>query len=267
MKIVTLIENMVYQQGLFAEHGLSIYIEKENSRILFDTGQRGLFLQNAEKMGINIDAIDTLVLSHGHYDHTGGLYAFLEKNKKAKVYAKKDIFTPKYRSHNRFIGTQLQTELLENRLHFVDGITEIAENLFLIPDICVTNPTDTHFAGLYKIAENKLIPDEFDDELFLALKQDTQINIFTACSHRGITNICTTATEHFRLPIGLILGGFHLKNSTDEQFEQTMCYFRKLNPRIIGVCHCTGIERYAEMKYKCNIPLFYNYTAKEIILK
>ncbi len=102
MKITTLIENLVYKRGLFSEHGLSIYIETSNKKILFDTGQSGLFLENAKTLGISIDEIDAVVLSHGHYDHTGGLYLFLEKNSKAKIYAKRGIFTPKFNSHRHF---------------------------------------------------------------------------------------------------------------------------------------------------------------------
>ncbi len=266
MRIITLIENLVYQQGLFAEHGLSIYIETGKSRILFDTGQSGLFLQNAKKMGVNIEEIDTLVLSHGHYDHTGGLYPFLDKNKKARVYAKKDIFTPKYRNQNRFIGTLFQDDILKERLFFIDKITEIADNVFIMPQITVSYPIDTHFAGLHKIVDNKFLMDEFDDELFLAIRHKNQIHILTACSHCGITNICTTATGFFQLPVGLILGGFHLKDCTNEQFEHIIDYFNKLRPESIGACHCTGIDKYSEMLNRCGAYLFYNYTGKELTI-
>lgn len=263
MRIVTLIENLVYKPGLVAEHGLSLYIETENKRILFDTGQSGLFLQNAQKLGINIEDIDTLVLSHGHYDHTGGLYPFLEKNSKAKGYTKKNIFTPKYHGHNRFIGTIYDETKLKNRLVYIDTITEIAENVFIMPDINIYNPTDTHFKGLMIKQGNEFITDEFNDELFIVIKQNEQINIITACSHRGITNICTTATEYFKLPVGLILGGFHTKECTSTQYVEITNYFRLLNPKSVGVCHCTGIDKYAEMRNDCDTTVFYNFTGSE----
>ena len=267
MRIVTLIENLAYQQGLVAEHGLSIYIETKTSRILFDTGQSGLFLQNAQKLGIAIEDIDSLVLSHGHYDHTGGLYPFLEKNSKAKVYAKSSIFTPKYSGRTRFIGTPENPELLNNRMVYVDSITEIAENIFIMPDISISDSNGTHFEGMYQKIENEFTPDEFADELFLVLRQNDQINIATACSHRGITNICTEATEHFKLPVGLVLGGFHTKNCTPEQYEMLIDNFRQLKPKSIGVCHCTGIERFAELRKDLESDVFYNFTGNEIVIK
>lgn len=266
MKIITLIENLVYQHGLVAEHGLSIYIETNNRKILFDTGQSGLFLQNAKKLGVEIEDVDCLILSHGHYDHTGGLYPFLEKNSKAKVYAKRSIFNPKYSGRTRFIGTPENTELLENRMVFVDTITEIAENVFIMPDISIADSNDTHFEGMYQKIENNFVPDEFDDELFLAIRQDDQIHIVTACSHRGITNICTTATEQFKLPTGLILGGFHTKNCTPEQYQAIINYFRQLKPISVRVCHCTGIKQYAELCHDLDFEVFYNFTGNEVIL-
>lgn len=264
MKITTLVENLVYDLKLVAEHGLSLYIETANQKILFDTGQSGLFLQNAQTLGISIEEIDILVLSHGHYDHTGGLYPFLEKNSKAKVYAKKDIFTPKYHGTNHFVGTLLNKNQLNDRLIYVDSVTEIAENVFIMPDITIYNSIDTHLKDFNKKVNNEFLPDEFDDELFLALKQNDQINIITACSHRGITNICTTATEHFKLPVGLILGGFHTKNCSVEQYVQITHYFRLIQPKSIGVCHCTGVQKYAELLHECEAHLFYNFTGNEI---
>lgn len=264
MKIVTLIENLVYQQDLMAEHGLSIYMEVGKRKILFDTGQSGVFLQNAQNLGINIEEIDCLVLSHGHCDHTGGLYAFLEKNKKAEVYAKKEIFIPKYHGENHFIGTQMNESLLHGRLVYVQAITEIAEKVFIMPRIHISHPENTFYKGFSIKVNNEYMPDTFNDELFIAIRHNEQINILTACSHRGIINICTTATNYFNLPVNLILGGFHMKNCTAEQMKQVTDYFQELKPKSIGVCHCTGVEKYAEMCLATEAYLFYGYTGYRI---
>jgi 7,8-dihydropterin-6-yl-methyl-4-(beta-D-ribofuranosyl)aminobenzene 5'-phosphate synthase len=266
MKIITLIENLVYKKGLFAEHGLAFYIETEKKKILFDTGQSGMFIQNAGTIGISIEDIDILVLSHGHYDHTGGLYPFLKINSRAKVYSKRTIFTPKYSGRSRFIGTLFNEELLKNRLVFVDEITEIAEDVFIMPEIAIVNSDDTHFKGLKIKLDGKYIQDDFDDELFLTIKKDEKINIVTACSHRGISNICAAATNQFGLPVGLILGGFHLKDCTVAQYEYIRNYFRDLQPESMGVCHCTGIERFADLHHDCKSKLFYNRTGDEIAI-
>lgn len=264
MKITTLIENLVNKPKLVAEHGLSLYIETTNRKILFDTGQSGLFLQNAQALGITIEDIDIVVLSHGHNDHTGGLYPFLEKNSNAKVYAKRDIFIPKYSGHNHFIGTLQNEALLKDRLVYVDSITEIDDNVFIFPDIYIRDPIDTNFKGFNIKTGHKISPDQFDDELFLAIKQKNLINIITGCSHRGITNICNTATEYFNLQVGLILGGFHMKDCYIEQYVHITHYFRSLQPKSIGACHCTGIDKYSDLHHECEAHLFYNYTGNEI---
>ena len=266
MKIVTIIENLVYKQGLVAEHGLSVYIETGHKKIIFDTGQTGLFLQNAQKLGIVIEDIDILVLSHGHYDHTGGLYSFLEKNKKAKIYLKKEIFVPKYHGHQRFIGTLRKATLQEDRIIYVNDLTEIDDQILIIPQIPIKHSIDTHFEGLYISKDHLYTSDEFNDELFLAIKQKDRIHVITACSHRGITNICGIAKELFNLPFGCILGGFHLKESTEDQLMHIVQTMNQLKPESIGVCHCTGVEKYEDMSRLCIAPVFYNYTGNILIL-
>jgi 7,8-dihydropterin-6-yl-methyl-4-(beta-D-ribofuranosyl)aminobenzene 5'-phosphate synthase len=266
MKIITLIENVTYKQGLVAEHGLSFYLETENNKIIFDTGQTGLFLQNAEKLGVNIEDIDTLVLSHGHYDHTGGLYQFLERNSKATVYAKKDVFIPKYHGNNRFIGTIYDETTLTDRIVFVDTITEIGNEIFIMPNIPIHHTIDTHFGGLNSKQGNEFIQDEFTDELFIVIQQKDLINIVTACSHRGITNICKTAVDYFKQPVGLILGGFHMKECSPKQYIHITNYLRQLSPLSLGVCHCTGVEQFAHFYHNCEARVFYNYTGNEITI-
>lgn len=264
MRIVTLIENLVYKQGLTAEHGLSFYIETENRKILFDAGQSALFIQNAKTLGIDIREIDMVVISHGHYDHTGGLYAFLQENKKATVYLKKEVFQQKYHGNQRFIGTSHIPEVLEGRIVYVDTVTEIDKGIFIVPDIPVINPTDTSFNNFYIRTDKGFEKDEFADELFLTFRYKDKISILSSCSHRGITNIVHTATELFALPVHLIFGGFHLKNAGKEQYNTVVDYFRQINPEKIGVCHCTGVDIFSRLLNDCNSHVFYNFTGNII---
>ena len=266
MRIITLTENLAYNFGLRAEHGLSLYIETGNSKILFDTGQSGMFIQNAKHLGIDIADIDTLVLSHGHYDHTGGLSAFVETNGKAAILAKEGIFSPKYSGHSRFIGTDID-ESVKSRVSFVNSVTQLDEDVFVFSEINIYNPGDTNFSRFYTKEGNSFYPDEFPDELFIVIRNKNKISIFTACSHRGITNICASAADYFSLPLHTVVGGFHMKNCTEEQYRWIAEYLQGASPDSIGVCHCTGVENYSRLNSDLDSRVFYNYTGNEIVIE
>lgn len=265
-KLITLAENLVYKPGLLAEHGYSVYIEHGDSKILFDTGQRGTFLHNMKNLNIAPESINTAIISHGHYDHTGGLIPFLNVNKTARILAKDGILDLKFNKNDRFIGTEKDEDLFRNRLTYIDKVTEIAKDIFIIPQINIYNQADTHFHGLMVKQNDTLVPDTFFDELFIVIKQDDAVNILTACSHRGITNIVRTACEIFNLPPGKIIGGFHLKDCTPQQLDLICSFFKDYPPRAIGVSHCTGVDQYAYLKANCDFPVFYNCTGYELYL-
>ena len=266
MQLTTLIENHVKQKSLLAEHGLSILIDTGTKKILFDTGQTDSFLQNARVLGINLEDIDYVVLSHGHSDHTGGLNAFLKTNKKAVVICKKEILVPKYNKLNQFIGMVWQDKEMSGRFHFIDEVTELEPNIFIMPDIEIYNDVDTHFNELKISVNGCLVEDKMQDELFIAIRKKNNISIVTACSHSGITNICTTATDYFKLAIYSITGGFHLKHCTHKQYDFIVAYFNKIKPTIIGTCHCTGIEKFSHLQRDLKSPVFYNYTGRCVIV-
>lgn len=266
MKIVTLIENMVSKSELVAEHGLSLYIETDHKKIIFDTGQTGHFILNAEKLGIDIGDVDYLILSHGHYDHTGGLKKFLEINSKAAVLAKEEIFIPKFSGKTRYIGLKDHPEI-RKRISFVKTTTIIDNDLIVIPQIKIVNSLDTNFRMLYKKTGNSFFTDDFEDELFLVLKNRNKISIITACSHRGITNICSQATGLYDLPVHMIIGGFHMKDCSEEQSSFILGYLKQIKPEMIGVSHCTGVEKYADLKRDLESKVFYNFTGNEITIK
>lgn len=267
MRIVTLIENLVYNQGLLAEHGLCLYIETGHRKILFDTGQSGNFLTNAKNLGIDITDIDTVVISHGHYDHTGGLYPFLRVNHKANVYIKKEAFNPKFNGTEKFIGIVYEPSLLTGRVAYVTQITEIDEGIYILPDIPIKNPLDTHFHNFKVSMPTGFENDEFNDELFLAIRNGQEISIVSSCSHRGITNMMDAAITCFGLPINQIIGGFHIKNCRAGQLEVIELYLDRFSIKSIGVCHCTGIEKYAELACHFKSKVFYNYTGNIIDIR
>jgi 7,8-dihydropterin-6-yl-methyl-4-(beta-D-ribofuranosyl)aminobenzene 5'-phosphate synthase len=267
MRIVTLIENLTYKQGLIAEHGLSFFIETRTKKILFDTGQTGNLIANAEKLHIDLRDIDAVVISHGHYDHTGGLYPFLQLNKKAKVVVKKEAFFPKYHGFERFIGVVYEPALLDGRVEYVEDVIEIDKGVFIMPDIPIRNPLDLNFNHFNIRTSEGFVNDEFNDELFLCIEKNHEISIISSCSHRGITNMMEAADQHFNMPFNLILGGFHIRDSKPDQLNLINMYLERFSVKKIGVCHCTGVEKFAELLYRFQKRAFYNHTgyALEII--
>ena len=260
MKITTLIENLVYDSNLTAEHGFSILIEKDGKKILFDTGQSGSFINNAQILEINISEIDIVVISHGHYDHTGGLQEFIKYNKTANIYLKEQCFYEKYKSKEKYIGIPFNKNILENRLVFVKNITEIIKNVFIIPQINIYYKDDTHYKNMLIKNNNNFVQDDFTDEQFLVIKNKDSLIIISGCSHNGITNIIQTAIDYFKMPVELVLGGFHFKNENENKIIHSIDVLNKFNIKQIGVSHCTGIEQYFLLKNKLNASIFYNYT-------
>jgi len=266
MLIKTLSENLTYGAGLKAEHGLSLYINNNERKILFDTGQSDAFLNNAKILGVDLEEIDHLVISHGHYDHTGGMYDFFKINKKATVYLKRSAIFAKTKGKSRFIGMDTVTTELLRRARFVEYPVEIERNIFVMPDIPVINEIDTAFTGFMTHENDVSEEDHFKDELFLTVKHKNKISVITGCSHRGITNILLAASDHFKLPFKLVLGGFHLSKCSDEQYELVSEFLKNTDVESIGVCHCTGVDKFCKLRRDLGEKVFYNFCGNVIKL-
>lgn len=264
-QITTLAENCVYGRKLQAEHGLSLYIETPTCKILFDTGASDLFIRNAHLMGIDLRQVDYLILSHGHSDHTGGLHFFLDYNRRATVVCKREIFYPKFK-YDRENGIR-QTEAVYDmtRFHFIDQQTELAPGIVLFPAIEIVDAEDTHFERFYVVRDGSKEPDTFQDELALVLVDAEGFSLVSACSHRGITNMLRMVRATFpHLPCQLLLGGFHIHNAKERKYRVIADYLRELSPRSLGVCHCTGIDKYALFSRDFGDRVFYNYTGYQL---
>lgn len=259
-RITTLAENLVYGKGLQGEHGLSLFVETPDCRLLFDTGASDLFIHNARLLGIDLSQVDYLILSHGHRDHTGGLRHFLKVNSKAKVICKKEIFYRKFKN-DRENGMRSSSLFDQSRFQFVNRTTEIVPGVYVYPEWPITDPTDTHFEQFLIEKNGNRCPDTFEDELALVLKSDHSVSVLSACSHRGITNILRVVRADYpQLPFDLVLGGFHIRMAGDSKYAPINAYLKQYTPKRLGVCHCTGVDQYALFHRDFEQEVFYNHT-------
>jgi len=202
MKIHVLMENTAAVPSLKAEHGLSLYIETGRHKILFDAGQTDGFADNAAEMGLSLADVDLAILSHGHYDHGGGLLRFLQENDHAPVYLHRDAFAPRYSGPEKFIGLDPALKTA-GRLIFTDDFFEIDDTLTLRTCNGRPAPFPPSAEGLFVECEGVRRPDDFHHEQYLSVRENGRHILISGCSHKGVMDIA----EWFR-PDALI-GGFH----------------------------------------------------------
>ena len=248
MKIYTLMENTACQGGFSCEHGLSLYIETADRRILFDAGQSAAFADNAAKLGVDLSRVDAAILSHGHYDHSGGLGCFLECNPAAPVYLTEEALEPHY--HNeRYIG--VSPELFSSpRLRFVRENTTLFPGITLRRDLTIHRPIDD--GGLSVVEKCAKKAEDFRHEQYLLIQEDDRRILFSGCSHRGIENIAA----HFRPDI--LIGGFHF--SKLPLHDPRLLSAAEILKSIGCTCytgHCTGEKQFDVMKQILGEKLHY----------
>ena len=246
MRIVTLVENTALAPELEAEHGLSLYVETGDRRLLFDMGQSAAFARNAARLGADLGAVDTAVLSHGHYDHGGGLAEFLRQNAAAPVYLSPYAFEPHLSGPERDIG--LDPALRDcGRLRFTGGETDLGDGLTLAPCAGAAPAVPVDPAGLYTRQKGQLLPEDFRHEQYLIAEEGGRRIVFSGCSHRGILNIVRW------LRPDVVVGGFHFKH-LDLQKEAHRRLLEDAARRLLDsgavfyTCHCTGEAAYRFLK-------------------
>ena len=249
MRIISLVENTTSNENIGIEHGLSLYIEINGYKILFDMGQSDLFLKNAKKLGIDLSAVDFAVLSHGHYDHGGGLAEFLKVNDHAPVYISQYAFEPHYHGRIKYIG--LDTKLKDNkRIRFTEGTTSIGEGMTLFHCNEMVRKYDFGSFGLTVKREGKYLPDPFLHEQYLLIEENGKQILFSGCSHKGILNIVGWFEPD------ILVGGFHFsKMPLDDTLKKYANDLNQFKTKYY-TCHCTGTEQFTFMKQYMN-HLFY----------
>lgn len=257
MRFTVLIENESDVAGLHAEHGISLWVETADSRVLFDTGASSAFAENAERLGIDIARADMLVLSHAHADHTGGLRTFFERNTTAPVYVGPGIDTPRFSMRGgtrRAIGMDAALrEAHRERFHIVEDVLEVAPGIGISRVSEREYPLPSGNASLYRAYNGRLEPDPFEEELFMWVASSHGIDVFTGCSHSGIANIVAAASAHGE--VRSVIGGFHLKGEDEHRVREVGT--RLASVRMIYTGHCTGREAYRILRHELGSRMHY----------
>jgi len=271
LKIITLIENSADEgSGLECEHGLSFFIEKDGKKILFDTGQTGKFLNNAAKLGVDLSYLDYVVISHGHYDHSGGFTSLAEVSSGFRMMVGSGFFTEKYsytKDSCRFLGNNFTEADLEGKnidcRIIKKHLTEIEPGIFILTSFPRTNIEELVNPRFKIKKDGKYFPDPFDDEVLIVIDTPKGLVVIFGCCHPGMRNMLDAVKRQFKKPIHTVLGGTHLKESGDENLELSVKYLCDEKITQIGVSHCTGEKAMARLKTSVS-AYFHNITGSII---
>lgn len=277
VQITTLIENQIDDNGqLLFEHGLSLYIETDGKTLLFDTGQSGDFLKNAKVLGKDLNILDYCILSHGHYDHTGGLEHFVSETMKLpKLIVGEEFFNSKYKAigtkEYKFNGNSFQESFVEklstDLIKVSEDMISLTENIFVFHHFKRHNDfeqRDSKF--LLKIGEEYL-PDDFADEIALGIITKKGLVVVVGCSHVGIINILRTISERAQVPIYAVVGGTHLVDSGEERIRKTIEIFQEMKIQLVALSHCTGDNGILKLQERMKGQFIHNNTGHVLIIE
>ena len=256
MKLKVLVDNnTIIDMYYLGEPAVSYYIENDNDKILFDVGYSDVYLKNANKMNINIEYINKVVISHGHDDHTGGIKYLINKHKQFDLIAHPDCFNYKEDSNGLYIGSPLSKKELSNvcNLKLSKEPIEVSKNIIYLGEIPVTNDFETRY-NIGKTINNNLKEDDYlKDDSAIVYKNEKGLFIITGCSHSGICNIIEYAKKVCKDDRVLgIIGGFHLFKN-DDRLKQTINYLKKNNIKYLYPCHCISLEAKIELAKELKI--------------
>lgn len=251
LNITVLLENSLYNRNLQKAHGLSVLVRTAEHHILLDTGPNSKFYKNAKKLGIDLSQIDSLVLSHAHYDHTGGVNRFCKINEKAQIL----MFSPyneKYYGKSKFgyyfIGAKFSSKT-KKRIKFLQNPIQISAHCWFIPCFVDFYGKPNKNNSLYKKVEKDYINDNFKHEGILIYDDNGELVIFNSCSHNGVINSIESARTFFpKKKIRSYVGGFHfpypsidkIKPEDLRNLDELVDYAKLQKEITFYTGHCTG---------------------------
>lgn len=244
MKVTVLIENTACGAGVLAEHGLSLSVQTARHHVLFDAGASSAFAENAQYLGVDLRTVDMAVLSHGHYDHSGGMLRFLELNGHAPLLMSRYAPEPHFNAAGKDIGVSAHLAGHPRVVALTDDYHEDAEiSLHTRMEADAAVPS----YGQTMLQNGAHVPDDYRHELYMLVREGGRRVLFSGCSHRGILNI----VRWFRPDV--LVGGFHFMKLNPEQ-EADAAYLEAAAQELLRygtqyyTCHCTGKAAFAFLK-------------------
>ena len=269
MRLITVIEDSCGNSDCAYEHGLCIYIETDNHKFLLDTGASCAFADNLKILGIDICNIDTVVLSHGHYDHSGGILKFIENNDRAKIYMQRNV-AGDYYNGERYIG--IDKKILEApNVCLLDGDYKIDEELFLFTGITGRRLWPKSNKTLNKVLQGIKVQDDFSHEQCMVVTQGEKNILLSGCAHNGILNILDKYKSLYNKMPDMVISGFHMMKKSEYEedeilnIEQTAKQLKKMNT-IFYTGHCTGQRAYDIMHSIMGKQLRQLHSGEQILL-
>ncbi len=249
MKIINLIEDTKGQNNCYYEHGLSFYIETANHKLLVDTGASGAFIDNAALLNIDLTKVDTVIISHGHYDHAGGLLDFLKINNQAKVYIQKSATADFYNASvagGKYIGMD---KSISNhpQVQLIDGDYKIDDEINIFTGVSGRRlwPKGNALLKRKLPDSEELVQDEFEHEQYIVINNNNERILISGCAHNGILNILDKYLDIYDDMPSKVISGFHMtqksgySESDEFMIRATARELRELNT-IFYTGHCTG---------------------------
>lgn len=266
-RITTLSENYADRGYLLAEYGLSIVVETDDINILFDTGASISASYNADVLGIDLSKIDKVVLSHGHYDHTGGLHQILGKiGKEVEIIAHPDIWAAKYsRSQgqkDRYNGIPFQRQELERlgaNFNLTTKPVRITDSIMTTGEVPMVTDFEEIEPVFFVKQDSGWQPDKLLDDQALIINAEPGLIVILGCAHRGPINTLYYAQQLTGVKsIHTVLGGSHLIHASEERIWLTIAALKELGVQRLGLCHCTGLPAIMLIAHEFEDKFFFN---------